>query len=133
MCRFMDSQEKEFEDYIAKLLNRDYLSEYKRKAENGDVLAQRILGDIYFYGITADEKYFENIDCAVLYAKRMGNYALLSECNEEPNYIEALKWYEMAAKNGDAHAKKQIGKFRSNEPVNRAKQALQFFNYKEMR
>lgn len=133
----MDEPEKEYEtvfdDILKTILNKDYLVEYKRKAENGDVLAQRILGDIFFYGITADKAYFRNLNDAVWYAKTKGNYELISECHEKPNYEEALKWYKRAAKNGDTYAGKHIEKIWNGVSKNSSSLATQFFAHEEMK
>lgn len=90
----------------------------EQKAEAGDVFSQLVLGDIYFYGITADDKYWNDLDKTIALAKyskkKSGRkFGLLCPCNTEPNYTAALRWYKMAAQNGSEDAKRKIEKIQS--------------------
>lgn len=108
------SNQKLIDDIFEKILKKDRLEKFKQRAQNGDGFAQFILGEIYFYGINADDEYWRDIDKAVAlmqYSKKDNfSYGFTCFCNKQPDYKEALKWYKMAAANGNAEAKNKIEK-----------------------
>lgn len=96
---------------LKEIPTRNQLDELKKYAENGSELAQILLGNIYFYGITADNDYRNSLKTTVALAKyspkNVANFAFRCSCNLIPNFDEVLKWYKAAA-NGNAEAKEKI-------------------------
>ncbi|MBR3932290.1 MAG: sel1 repeat family protein [Clostridia bacterium] len=85
----------------------------EKKAENGDVTLQVVLGDIYFYGIDTNHNYIKDLDKTIALAKYSAKnkgrvIGLCCYCNQNPDYALALKWYEMAAKKGSKKAQDKI-------------------------
>ena len=105
-------------DMLINALKKDRLDECKRCATDGDSFLQFVLAEIYFYGINTDEEYWKNIDWAITlikYSKKsnISSYAFVCYCNHEPDYNEALKWYKMAAQNGNKDAIEKIEEIKS--------------------
>jgi len=67
------------------IINESELPKWQSKGEKGDLDAQKLLGKFYRKRKT----------------KTLGEYRL--------NLIEALKWYEMAAKQGDPSSERELG------------------------
>ena len=119
---------------LVNALKKDRLDEMKEKAEQGDVFAQYILGEIYFYGIDTNDEYWKTLDKTIALAKyskkkNISNYAFTCSCNQESNYDEALKWYKMAAKSGNADAENKIREINDKAQVNRTNSLMQIFRY----
>ena len=119
-------------DILDKLLNKDYLEDYKKKALKGDSAAQYILGEIYYYGIDTNDEYWKDVEKTLAltrYSKRRNKYTFgfTCYCNKKPDYEEALKWYEMAAVSGNVEAKKQVEKILNGVQEMRRDTIIQLF------
>ena len=129
-----DMNDKKIDVILTNALKKDKLQKLKEQAEQGNELAQMILGDIYLYGINTDDTYWKNLDRTMELAKyskkkNISNYAFTCSCNQEPNYDEALKWYKMAAKSGNADAENKIREINDKAQVNRTNSLIQIFRY----
>lgn len=121
-------------DILVNALKKDRISEFKKQAEQGNELAQMLLGDIYFYGIDTDDSYWQNLDRTIALAKyskkkNISNYAFTCSCNQEPNYDEALKWYKMATQGGNADAENKIREIKDKAQVTKTNSLMQIFRY----
>ena len=107
------------EEIIKNFLSRDMLLPIKNLAENGCIIAQLALGEIYFYGIIADDEYVSDLMHVITvmnYSKssnskkrhsvffRTDNWGVFCTCSKEPEYKEALRWYTMSAAAGNQYA-----------------------------
>ena len=117
---------------ISEILKKDKLRNLKEQAISGDELAQVLLGEIYFYGITTDDTYWRNLNETIAltkYSKERNNtnYGFTCYCNQEPDYEEALKWYKIAAKNGNINAESRIKEIENNFYISKKKHLFQIF------
>lgn len=129
-----DMNDKKIDVILTNVLKKDKLQKLKEQAEQGNELAQMILGDIYFYGINTDDSYWQNLDRTIELAryserKNVLNFAFTCSCNQEPNYDEALKWYKMAVQSGNADAKNKIREIKDKAQVNKTNSLMQIFRY----
>ena len=121
-------------DILVNTLKKDRIAEFKKQAEQGNELAQMLLGDIYLYGINTDDSYWQHLDRTISLAryskkKNISNYAFTCSCNQEPNYDEALKWYKMAAQSGNADAENKIRGIKDKAQINKTNSLMQIFRY----
>jgi TPR repeat protein len=88
----------------------------KPQAENGDVIAQYVLGTLYFHGRGVAQDYSEGAKWfrkAAEQGNAKAEYAI-GFCYHfgegvETNYAEAVKWYRKAADHNDAMAQYHLG------------------------
>ena len=121
-------------DVLVNALKKDRLDEMKEKAEQGDALAQYILGEIYFYGIDTNDEYWKTLDKTIALAKyskkkNISNYAFTCSCTKEPDYDEALKWYKMATQSGNVDAENKIRGIKDKAQINKTNSLMQIFRY----
>ena len=114
---------QEIYDALEKIFHQPVSEWYMERAEKGDEYCQLRLGDVYFYGINADEQYWRTLDDALKYNSfaLKGNFRAFSikcVCDKEPDYDEALKWYNKAAHSGNKEALAKIDQIK-NQTVKR--------------
>ncbi|MCF6196116.1 MAG: sel1 repeat family protein [Emcibacter sp.] len=95
------------------------IEELIKQAEEGDAKSQFDLGLIYFEseGDESFDKAYQLIESSANldYAEaqnEIGNFysdACPDKCRYEQDYREAMKWYQMAARQGDSYAQYNIG------------------------
>ena len=111
---------------VGVLLGQSDIQELKKKAEQGDVVAQFSLGDMYSYGQGVPQ---DAAEAARWYrrAAEQGNGAavqflvgvLYRDGDGVPqDYAEAVKWFRLAAAQGNAYAQSELGnRYRDGDGV----------------
>ena len=92
------------EDYFVKGKNAEMIKAYKRAAEDGDVEAQRDLGNIYYFGIGVDADLNEARKWLTKAAEKgdVKSQSLLASLYlREQNFNKGVEWMRKAAGNGD--------------------------------
>ena len=127
---------------LAKALKVDRIKDLENFAEQGSIIAQLMLGEIYFFAITADGHYqedlFEIAAMEVAIKKSLGKKTSLDNfyyrvtfgyCEGSPDIDKALKWYQKAAFQGNDLAAQRIEQIRKGEipPPQDGKRIMQFF------
>lgn len=110
----------------------------REPAEQGDVLAQTLLGDLYFYGygVTEDPKkavkwYRKAAAKGNVIAQNNIGFAYSEGRGLPEDYEKAVKWYRKAAEQGDATAQFNLaGMYREGEGVTRNNEKAAEWNRK---
>lgn len=92
---------------IKRILKMNTFERLEESAKDGDIVAQLLMGEIYFGGIKADEYFFDTIARVWIIGARMKG-AVILECDKEPDYDEAKRWYSMAEKQGSSYAAEKL-------------------------
>lgn len=136
----MNDNKRNIDELIKYILRKDPLDRLTEKAESGDLISQMLLGNIYFYGIMTAASYWQNLDRAIAWhnarqwalkhkpvSKCKPPLLFICCCHNEPDFDKALKWYKMAAQNGNSEAKAKIKQIenRNNQPIKRKTSYLQ--------
>ena len=77
------------------------LKYYYLSAENGNAVAQYMIGNIYYFGGLYEPGVYEPFDGRVT--------SFIKFAGVEKNHIEAVKWFNLAADNGHAEAQFMLG------------------------
>lgn len=118
---------------LKSILGKDRLAEFKERGMQGDALAQYILGEIFFYGIDTNNEFWQSLDrliALMCYSKNNHNFAIVCSCSKEPDYAEALTWYERAALSGISEAESRIEEFQNHVQVKKTNSVMLILNYK---
>ena len=127
---------------IQSICKRDRLKELKSYAQEGNTLAQLMLGEIYFYAITPEHSYLNELLNLVALDKAneksqgkkkpsAGRYSIALVCRCEENYSPdiALSWYEKACSAGNNHACRMITEIQNTDDsfTQKPRSMIQFF------